>query len=70
MTSATNPYARRLVLLPQYPDARPHAGFSTAWGHPLPTGAPSLSTRRPLLGREARSPSLAASRPSFFIQER
>jgi hypothetical protein len=67
MTSATNPHARRLVL-PILVDARPDAVFSSASGHPLPAGAPSLSTRRPLLGRKARSPSLATSRPSLFIQ--
>jgi hypothetical protein len=33
MTSATNPHARRLVL--PVPDARPHAVFSSAWGHPF-----------------------------------
>lgn len=69
MSLATNPHARRMV--PPVPDARPDADpSSSASGHPFPAGAPSLSTRRPLLGREARSPSLAASRPGFFIQER
>jgi hypothetical protein len=69
MTSATNPHARRLVLLPRYPDARPHAVFSSAWGHPLPTGVRAQTLAPALLGREARKPS-HSSRPGFFIQER